>query len=193
MNIGLVIAILASWLSWTMLVAEMPYAMAKNGTFPKFFGTENKAGSPATSLWITSFLMQAAMILVYFANNAWNTMLSITGVMVLPAYLMSCLYLWKICEDHEYTPTDGIGRFSALITGLLGTIYAVWLLYAAGLEYLLMAVVFIAVGIPFYIWARHDTPQPFPLFSDREKILAGAIIVIALAAIYVFARGLIQI
>jgi len=193
MNIGLVVAILASWLSWTMIVAEMPYAMAKNGTFPKFFGTENKAGSPATSLWITSLLMQAAMILVYFANNAWNTMLSITGVMVLPAYLMSCLYLWKICEDHEYTPTDGIGRFSALITGLFGTIYAVWLLYAAGLEYLLMAVVFIAVGIPFYIWARRDTPQPFPLFSGREKVLAGVIIVIALAAIYAFARGLIQI
>ena len=63
MNIGLLIAILASWLSWTMIVAEMPYAMAKSGAFPKFFQKENKAGSPSVSLFITSGLMQLAMLL----------------------------------------------------------------------------------------------------------------------------------
>ncbi len=193
MNIGLLVAILASWLSWTMIVAEMPYAMAKNGTFPKFFGRENRAGSPNVSLWVTSSLMQAAMILVYFANNAWNTMLSITGVMVLPAYLVSCLFLWKLCEDHEFPQNTGTSRFAALLTGLLGTVYAIWLLYAAGPSYLLMAVVFIAIGIPFYIWARKDTPENLPLFSGREKVLCGAIVAIAITAIYAFARGLIQI
>lgn len=191
MNIGMIVAILASWLSWTMIVAEMPYAMAKNGTFPKFFGRENAQGSPNVSLWITSALMQAAMILVYFAHNAWNTMLSITGVMVLPAYLVSCLFLWKMCEDHQYPAQQQTSRFTALITGLFGTVYAVWLLYAAGLEYLLMAVVFIAVGIPFYIWARHDTPENAPLFTRGEKVLAGTIIAVAIAAIYAFSRGLI--
>ena len=69
--------------------------------------------------------------------------------------------------------------------------YAIWLLYAAGLEYLLMAVVFIAVGIPFYIWARHDTPENAPLFTRGEKVLAGAIVAIAIAAVYAFSRGLI--
>ncbi len=193
MNIGVVIAILASWLSWTMIVAEMPYAMAKNGTFPKIFGYENKAGSPNISLWITSGLMQAAMILVYFANNAWNTMLSITGVMVLPAYLMSCLFLWKLCEDNELPKTTGVSRFTALTTGILGTVYAIWLLYAAGFSYLLMAAIFIAIGIPFYIWARQDTPSKEPLFSEPEKALAVAIVAVALIAIYAFARGLIHI
>ena len=72
MNVGVIIAILASWLSWTMIVAEMPYAMAQNGAFPKVFARENKAGSPNVSLVITSLLMQLAMVLVYFAGNAWN-------------------------------------------------------------------------------------------------------------------------
>jgi arginine:ornithine antiporter/lysine permease len=84
MNIGLIIAVLASWLAWTMITAEIPYAAAKDGTFPKIFGSENSKGTPSVSLWITSILMQLAMLLVYFSNNAWNTMLSITGVMVLP-------------------------------------------------------------------------------------------------------------
>ena len=192
MNIGVIIAILASWLSWTMIVAEMPYAMAKNGTFPKVFDRENRADSPNISLWVTSALMQAAMILVYFANNAWNTMLSITGVMVLPAYLMSCLFLWKLCEDHDYPKAAPVGRFEALISGVLGTIYAVWLIYAAGLEYLLMAVVFIAVGIPVYIWACREDKAQMPAFTCREKLMAWAIGLIAVAAIYAFARGLIH-
>ncbi|MBQ7413676.1 MAG: amino acid permease [Alphaproteobacteria bacterium] len=192
MNIGVIIAILASWLSWTMIVAEMPYAMAKNGTFPRIFAHENKAGSPNVSLWVTSLCMQLAMILVYFANNAWNTMLSITGVMVLPAYLMSCLFLWKICEDHKYPQNSPVGRFGALITGFLGTLYAVWLVYAAGLQYLLMAVVFIAIGIPIYVWACRTEETTEPLFTCREKLLVGGIVALALIAIYAFAHGLIH-
>ena len=192
MNIGVIIAILASWLSWTMIVAEMPYAMAKNGTFPRIFDRENKADSPNISLWVTSALMQIAMILVYFAHNAWNTMLSITGVMVLPAYLISCLFLWKLCTDHEYPGTAPVRRSTALINGLFGTIYAVWLIYAAGLEYLLMAVVFIALGIPVYIWACREDKHQTPAFTCGERRLAGAIILVALAAIYAMARGLIH-
>ena len=193
MNAGVLIAILASWLSWTMIVAEMPFAMAKNGTFPKCFATENDKGSPRTSLWVTSFLMQAAMILVYFANNAWNTMLSITGVMVLPAYLISCLFLWKICADHDYPTKQPVSRFQALMTGVIGSIYAVWLLYAAGLEYLLMAVIFIALGIPVYVLACKEDPSHPHCFSCAERRLACSIVLIALIAVYAMARGLVHI
>lgn len=192
MNIGLLIAILASWLSWTMIVAEIPYAMAENGTFPKLFGKENKNEAPSNSLWITSSLMQAAMLLVYFSNNAWNTMLSITGVMVLPAYLTSCAYLWKLCEDGEYPTSILTKRSTALLTGLFGAIYAVWLIYAAGLNYLLMAVVFIAAGIPIYLWARDENAKGMRAFSSGEKVLAYSIVIVAICAIYAFARGIIS-
>ena len=192
MNIGLIIAILASWLSWTMIVAEIPYAMAGNGTFPKLFAKENQNEAPSNSLWITSSLMQAAMLLVYFSNNAWNTMLSITGVMVLPAYLTSCAYLWKLCEDGEYPTGILTKRSSALLTGILGAVYAIWLIYAAGLNYLLMAVVFIAAGIPIYLWAKSEHTPNEKAFSCGEKILAYSIVIVAICAIYAFARGIIS-
>lgn len=191
MNIGLIIAILASWLSWTMITAEMPYAMAKNGTFPKAFGTENSKGSPAVSLWITSLMMQVAMFVVYFSNNAWNTMLSITGVMVLPAYLTSALFLWKICEDGRFNMNLGISRFGAIITGILGSVYAIWLIYAAGLSYLLMAIIFVAIGLPVYLWARYEQKETGALLDGKEKVLAAIILLFAIAAIYAFSRDLI--
>ena len=192
MNIGLIIAILASWLSWTMITAQMPQSMAIDGTFPKVFKTENKAGSPSVSLWVTSLLMQLGMLVVYFSNNAWNTMLSITGVMVLPAYLTSCAYLWKICEDGEY-PRITTGKATALFTSIMGTIYACWLIYAAGLSYMLTAIIFIALGIPVYIWAKKENEPNEKCFSCRERRLAWFLILIALFAIYAMVRGIISV
>lgn len=193
MNIGLVVSVLTSWLAWTMVTAEMPFAAAKSGTFPKAFTKANAAGSPSVSLWITSVMMQLFMLLVFFSSNAWNTMLSITGVMVLPAYLASCAYLWKICEDHEYPTEFPIRRSQALLTGLLGSVYALWLIYAAGLNYLMMAVVIIALGIPVFIWARKQNDPGHPVFSRSEGVFAGLLVLVAIWAVYAFSRGIINI
>ena len=192
MNIGLIIAVLASWLAWTMITAQLPQSMAQDGTFPKAFEKENAKGSPSVSLWVTSAVMQIGMLVVYFSSNAWNTMLSITGVMVLPAYLTSCAYLWKLCEDGDY-PKITTGRAAALFTSIMGSIYACWLIYAAGLSYLLMAVIFIAIGIPVYIWARKENAQGQSIFEKYEYFIVTGLILIALFAIYAMARGIISV
>lgn len=193
MNIGLLVAVLSSWLAWTMIAAEIPAAAAENGTFPKQFAVQNKNGSPSVSLWVTSFLMQLAIFLVYFSNNAWNTMLSITGVMVLPAYLASTAYLWKLTEDGEYAKISPKGRAAALITSTLGTVYALWLVYAAGLKYLFLAVIFLALGIPVFIWARKQKKDASPVFTRGEVAVVTLLVIAAVAAVYVFSRGLVSI
>lgn len=193
MNIGLLISVLSSWLAWTMVTAQIPQAAAENGTFPKEFAKENENGAPSVSLWITSGLMQVFMLLVYFSNNAWNTMLSITSVMVLPAYLFSCAYLWKMCEDHEYPSKTDVLRSNALLCGVIGSVYALWLIYAAGLQYLLMAVVFVALGIPVYIWSRRQNAPEEKVFSSKEAYAAGALVLIALFAIYAMSTGIVKI
>lgn len=193
MNCGLLIAVLSSWLAWTMITAEIPAAAAENGTFPKAFAKQNKAGAPAVSLWVTSALMQLAMLVVYFSNNAWNTMLSITGVMVLPAYLASTLYLWKLVEDGEFAKLSKTGRAAALATSVLGTVFALWLVYAAGLKYLFLAAIFLACGVPVFIWARKQKKDGKPIFTGSEKTVVTLLVLAALAAIYAFSRGLLKI
>ncbi len=192
MNIGLLVSVLTSWLAWTMVTAQIPQAAAENGTFPKAFARENSHHAPSFSLYMTSLMMQVFMLLVYFSNNAWNTMLSITSVMVLPAYFSSCAYLWKLCEDHEYPKDTYIKRSSALFAAIIGAIYALWLIYAAGLQYLLAAVIFIAVGIPFYIWARTQNAPNDKIFTKREFCFAVLLILLALAAIYALMTGIIK-
>ncbi len=192
MNIGLLVSVLTSWLAWTMVTAQIPQAAAENGTFPKAFGKENKYHAPSVSLFVTSLMMQIFMLLVYFSSNAWNTMLSITSVMVLPAYFSSCAYLWKLCEDHEYPQNISIKRSSALLAAGIGAIYALWLIYAAGLKYLLAAVIFMALGIPFYIWAREQNDPNDKIFTKCEFCCAIILVLLALAAIYALSSGLIK-
>ncbi len=192
MNIGLLVSVLTSWLAWTMVTAQIPQAAAENNTFPKAFAKENKNHAPCVSLWVTSIMMQIFMLLVYFSNNAWNTMLSITSVMVLPAYFSSCAYLWKICEDHEYPNNIYIKRSSALLAAIIGPVYALWLIYAAGLKYLLAAIIFMTIGIPVYIWARKENCHECKIFSKREFCFALLLVVLSLVAIYAIATGIIK-
>jgi arginine:ornithine antiporter/lysine permease len=193
MNIGLIIAVLASWLAWTMITAEIPYAAAKDGTFPKIFGKENSKGTPSVSLWTTSILMQLAMLMVYFSNNAWNTMLSITGVMVLPAYLSSTAYLWKISERKELLAENKDLQIStkyALFSGIFGAIFSIWLIYAAGLQYLLMSIIFLALGIPVYVWSRKERMQK--AFTKAEMLGASVVAIVAIIAASMISSGVIN-
>ena len=192
MNIGVLISVLTSWLAWTMITAQIPQAAAENGTFPKEFAMQNDKDAPVVSLWVTSTIMQLFMFLVYFSSNAWNTMLTITGVMVLPAYLSSCAYLWKICEDHEYPTKFYIKRSTALLSSILGVGYSAWLIYAAGLKYLMLAVIFMALGIPVYVWAKHQNEPDSPFFTHKEKCLAILMVFVAFIAIYAMLSGIVK-
>ena len=200
MNLGVIVALVTSWLAITIMIAQIPQAAAIDGTFPKIFRSENKNGTPNVSLIVTSSLMQIAMIFVYFASNAWNTMLSVTAVMILPPYLACTAYLWKICAKKEYPAGMPVKYGFAFFCGVAGTVYALWMIYAAGISYLLMAFLFLVPGIPVYIWACRDSNgenrkagKPVqPVFTGMELGAAAAIVVAAIAAAILFATGTVK-
>ena len=49
--------------------------------------------------------------------------------------------------------------------------YAVWLVYAGGWQYLLMAAVFYLVGTALYVWARRESR--LPVFTKAELAVVG--------------------
>lgn len=188
-NAGVLISVLACWLVWTMLVAELPWAAAKDGTFPKAFAVTNKKGSASVSLWVSTAVMQAVMILMYFSNNAWNVMLSITGVMILPAYIGATGFLWKVMANGSYPATAKTAKTTALVTSILGTVYGFWLVYAAGLEYMIAGAVFFALGNLVFIWARKEHAPKEPVFKLIELIVACALVVLGVVAMWMLFSG----
>ena len=188
-NIGVIIALLSSWLVWTLLVAELPWACAKDGTFPKFFAKTNANGVASNSLWVSTLVMQAAMALVFFSNNAWNAMLSITGVVILPAYIGSAAFLWKVIAKKDYPKTARYSLNSALVTSVLATLYGFWLVYAAGISFILVGCAIYAIGLLVFVWARKEQAPKEPLFTGSEKVLVMLIIIAALTSLWMLFTG----
>ena len=56
-----------------------------------------------------------------------------------------------------------------------------------------MAVIFMAAGIPVYIWAKKQHEPDAPAFSVGEGVVAAIVVIIALFAIYAMASGIISV
>ncbi len=156
---GLMVSVLFSWLSWVIIATEVPYSAALKGTYPKVFTKENKKGVPVFSLLITTITTQITLLIAFFSADAWNTMLSITGVMILPVYLVTTLYLFKVSSKKGFTKTCNVSKAKALFIGSIGVLYSLWLIYAANIQYLVTAVLFFAAGIPVLIMAKKQKQQ----------------------------------
>jgi arginine:ornithine antiporter/lysine permease len=188
-NAGVMISILSCWLVWTILVAELPHAGAKDGTYPKAFAATNANGAASVSLWVSTAVMQAMMILVFFSDNAWNVMLSITGVMILPAYIGTTGFLWKLVATGQYPATARIGKGQAMACSVLGTVYGLWLVYAAGVQYMLAGAIFFALGNLVFIWSRKEHDPTETPFTKTELIAAIALAAAAVLALWMLLTG----
>ncbi|MGB2579574.1 arginine:ornithine antiporter/lysine permease [Elusimicrobium simillimum] len=156
MNVGMIVSVLFATLSMITITAEVPFAAAKEKSFPKIFTKENKNGVPGFSLLFTVCAVQLALFIGFFMENAFHTLLTITAVMVMPVYFITALYLVKLASPKRFPTGKGVAIKTAFFTGALGTAYAVWLVYAANLKYLLLAVIFFLLGAPFLIMSRRQ-------------------------------------
>lgn len=187
-NIGLVISVGGAFLSWTLLCAEIPYTCGRDGTFPKWFAAENANGSPVNSLWATNLLIQFFLALTFLAQSAYQFFYFIASVAILPPYVLSGAYALKLAWTGEGYSTEP--RTKDIAIGGLATVYGLWLVYAAGLQYLLMCAVLFAPGILVYLKARRESGER--AFSGVEMVIAAFIVLLAILAAWLMWSGAIS-
>ncbi|ACC72650.1 amino acid permease [Paraburkholderia phymatum] len=78
-------------------------------------------------------------------------------------------------------------KHASLRTGILGTSYASWLLYAADPKFLLMSTILFVIGIPVFWYARREKDAGAPTFTPLERTAAGSLCVVAVTAVVLFA------
>jgi len=186
-NIGLMISVGGAFLSWTLLCAEIPYTCGRDGTFPKWFARENENGSPVNSLWATNLLIQIFLVLSFFSQSAYQFFYFIASVAILPPYVLSGAYALKLALSSEGYAGSETGRTKDILIGALATVYGLWLVYAAGLDYLLMCAVLFAPGILVYAKARAERGQR--TFAGFEIVIAALIVLLALLAAWLMWTG----
>ena len=185
-RIGIVISVSGAFLSWTLFAAEIPYRAAREGMMPEVFAIENKNGSPTGSLWITNILVQIFLIITFYANSTYLALFYIASTAILVPYVLSGAYAFKLAVTGEsYGANEG--RSKDMLVGLVATIFAVWLIYAAGPNYLLMCAMLYAPGILIYWWARKARSEK--AFTVVETLIAAGLIIFASIAGYMLWTG----
>lgn len=169
-NIGIIIALLGCWLSWTVITAEVPYIAAKDGVFPKFLTKTDKNDTPTASLLMSTVAMQLAMFIVLYSNNAWLFLVDITGLMILPPYIASTMFLLKEVKNGNLKNL-GAGKIKmAFLSGLTAFVFTVWLLLSSKAALLLVSTTIFSLGIAVYFISKKDTGRG--KFEGREKFFA---------------------
>ena len=186
-SVGLIVSVGGAFLSWTMLCAEIPFVAAKDGNFPRVFGGQNAAGSPEMSLWITNSLIQVFLIVTLFSESTYKTLYSIASVAILPPYVFSGAYALKLALSGETYSADTGARNRDIAIGAIATIYGIWLCYAAGLTYLLIAAILFAPGTILYMKARRENGEK--LFGGRDLVVALAVTAAAVIAVILLVQG----
>lgn len=186
-NLGLIVSVGGAYLAWTLLCSEIPYTCGKDGTFPKWFAQENSKGAPVNSLWVTNGLIQFFLILSFFSQNAYTFFYLIASVAILPPYVFSGAYALKLALAGETYAAGDKSRNRDIVIGAIATVYGIWLVYAAGLQFLLMCMVLFAPGIVIYAWARRE--HQLKLFTPKELVIAAVIVIMAVVAAWLMLTG----
>jgi arginine:ornithine antiporter/lysine permease len=177
---GLVVSLLGALLSWTLLCAEILFVAAKDRTMPAFLARENARGVPANALWLSNGLIQLFLVITLFNDATYLKLVYLATSMILVPYLWSAAYAVLVAARGEtYGPGDG-ARGKDLLVGLVALVYAVWLLYAGGIQYLLLSTLLYAPGALFFAKARREQGQP--LFTRIEWLIFAVVVVGALIA-----------
>lgn len=184
-NLGLIVSVLGAWLSWTMFASEVPYEAAKFGSFPKLFAKENKNGAPINSLIFTNLLVELFMLSFLFASSAYNLFYSISSAAVLIPFAFSAFYQVK----YSFLDKGANDRKRNIALGIVASVYSLWLLYAAGINYILLTTILFAAGIPVYVYLQKVDNREKRTFTKIERIIAVFLVIFAIIAMYELISG----
>ena len=147
----------------------------------------------AVGAWGAKFIALGLIISLLGALLSWFLMAAeiirvpaqeglLASSLILPPYLLSALYQLLVAVREP-----SAGRAVDLIVGVFGSLYGVWLLYAAGRVYLLSTAIFYLLGVPFFVWARRE--QKAKVFTTVEWGLVALFAAVAVYAVHGLASG----
>ncbi|WP_339449439.1 arginine-ornithine antiporter [Pseudomonas sp. EA_5y_Pfl2_R50] len=181
-SVGLIISLLGALLSWVLLCAEIMFAAAKDHTMPEFLRRENANHVPVNALWLTNAMVQVFLVITLFSASTYLSLIYLATSMILVPYLWSAAYAVLLAVRGESYEGFAAERRKDLIIGGVALIYAMWLLYAGGVKYLLLSALLYAPGAILFAKAKLELKQP--VFTNVEKLIFAAVVVGALVAAY---------
>ncbi|MBM6405432.1 amino acid permease [Phycicoccus sp. CSK15P-2] len=191
-RVAVIVSVLGAYLAWTLLSAEVLYMPARTEVMPRFLRRLNRHETPIAALLTTSLAVQVLLLATFVVEDALDFMLKLDTALALIPYLLAASYALKLTVTGEtYGAGDTGERRRQRTVAVLAVVYSVFLLYAAGVVYLLMACVVYAPGTLLYVMSRRE--QGLPVFRPVEAVVAAVFVTAGVVGVVVVATGALSI
>lgn len=176
---GLIVSVLGAFLAWSLMAAEVLYAAAKDGDMPGYLAKVTKKQVPGNALLTSTIAIQLMLVLTLFLSGALDFMLDLTAAMSLLPFALTAAYAVKIgIAKDGYSGIAPRTLRKELTFAIIAFVYTVFLIYAAGLQFLLLAAILLAPATVLYAIARRQ--QNDRLFNTSGLVI---FIIVLLGAI----------
>ena len=134
---------------WTLLVAQLPMAVARDGLFPRIFARMSARGTPAAGLVIAGFLTTGLVCLNYTRSlvELFTFFILLATLNTLVPYVFSSLAVFLL-RDHR---DNGLSIGTA-VAAALAFIYSIWAIGGAGQETVYWGFLLLIAGLPVYVF-----------------------------------------
>jgi arginine:ornithine antiporter / lysine permease len=190
-SVGVIVSVLGAYLAWTLMAAEVLFVAAKHRDMPSFLARTSGRNVPVPALVMTSILIQAAVLVTLFSEDAFTFMLKLCSSLSLIPYLLAAGYALKLGARRDPEDPRPGGRGAAVFVAGLATFYTVFLVFAAGVAFLLLSLIIYTPGTILFIMSRRE--QNRRLFAPGELVILVIAVAGAVAGLAGLATGLITI
>lgn len=169
-GLGLVVALFAAVSAigacngFILIQGELPLAMARDGTFPRWFAKTNRHGVAARAQIVSTGL--AALLIAANASRsvaglfAFMALLATVAALVL--YLACALAALYLLKRGRLAPSAALG-----VIATVATAYSLWALWGAGYEATGWGAVLLIAGLPIYVFMKRGRSSPVAVESPN--------------------------
>jgi arginine:ornithine antiporter/lysine permease len=126
---------------------------------------------------MTTVMSQLFLIVTLFSDDAFNFALDLTSALTLIPFLLAAAFAMKVA----------VGSGRDMTIAVAATVYTGFLLFAAGLKFVLVSFIVYAPATILFVMARRE--QGRRLFTGPELILLAVSILGAAAGVVALATG----
>lgn len=149
--LGAAISCFGALNGWTLVVGQLPLAVARDGLFPAVFTRVSSHGTPVAGMLIAGVLSSALIAANYTRGlvELFTFIILLATLATLVPYVFSALAVFRIADPAlrgSRTPTN-----VRAIAGLAFA-YALWAIGGAGAETVYWGFLLLIGGLPVFVW-----------------------------------------
>ncbi|MCY1406311.1 Arginine/ornithine antiporter [compost metagenome] len=180
-DICLIISVVGALIAWVALSAEEVMLAGRGDSATRWLGRLNRNGAPRNAMWLTTGITQAMMLVAGLSHAGYLALLAFSTSLALIPYLLSSMYAFKCgLIGKGYQGAQAKGRTWETALAGFAICFVLFMLYGAGLKYVLLAAVVWMIGLPLFIIGKHEKRQAM---TGVEWLICLAVVGMALAGL----------